>query len=190
MDTYYAVQNQKTGRWLLWLPSTGTAYKMSNKSVNMFHHWLAAPMDHFGWTNMRHGINSHHIKLARSDYQGYYFIYNKDCHSGDYPNKESNDYQIICTKPSYDTYNYSADPEYNWLFVEQQLPSSAPVYQLDDHHYQHNHLGFIVTIIVMMVILLSLIIAIVIYYFKFERFQSTSYSQHIYHVKDTDTIDS
>ncbi|XP_054161830.1 uncharacterized protein LOC128959838 [Oppia nitens] len=145
-------------------------------------------MDHLGWVNMRHGLNSHYIKLARSDYHGYYFIYNKDCSFGDYPNRETKDNQIQCLKPSPE-FNYSGHPEYNWLFVERQqqlTPSPAPVHQLDrqvDDH--HNHVAYLATIAILAVSLVASVIFIVLlYYWKYHKSQSyNSYGHHIYHIK-------
>ena len=76
-QTYYAIQNQKTLRFLIWFGKNGTVDSDPVDTEGKYWH-IFEKMDG-GWYKMSHHFGSHTVKIAKSHEEDYYHIYNKDC---------------------------------------------------------------------------------------------------------------
>ncbi|CAG2104056.1 unnamed protein product [Medioppia subpectinata] len=122
-NTYYAIQNQRTSKFLIWFGKTGTiAEDLDVKKAKFWH--IFHKLDN-GWYKMMHHFNSHTVRIGKSHDEGFYHIYNKDCFNAEHPNADADiNGTIMCFIPSVKT-DYL---EFNWRFLEKQgSKKSIPV---------------------------------------------------------------
>ncbi|CAG2104057.1 unnamed protein product [Medioppia subpectinata] len=122
-NTYYAIQNQRTSKFLIWFGKTGTISEDLDVKKAKFWH-IFHKLDN-GWYKMMHHFNSHTVRIGKSHDEGFYHIYNKDCFNAEHPNADADiNGTIMCFIPSVKT-DYL---EFNWRFLEKQTnKKSIPV---------------------------------------------------------------
>ncbi|CAG2173701.1 unnamed protein product [Oppiella nova] len=117
--TDYSLQNQKTGRYLIWGPNAGAVNGPPDPKNNTWYHnftFLTSPTP--SYYRMIHGVGAVHVvHVSTAPVSGYYRFYNKDCpeaNGSSHPNSDYNsDGYIWCDMPT----PGQDDTNYNWKFT-------------------------------------------------------------------------